>query len=220
MKKVFFGIILLLAYYPSISQSKKTFVGFTPLVNKTIKGIGIGLSLNGTSKTIDYSVIKGLNIEIIGLGIILPIVPSSPIHTKSEEFYADKQSLDSVIRTYDSSTYKIKGISISPGGVAGSNINIDGLNLSGLNTLVGKMNGVSTALMINYSGVVNGISIGFINETLKTHGLQLGFFNTTTQLKGLQIGFFNYAQHLKGFQIGLWNKNPKRKLPFVNWNFE
>jgi hypothetical protein len=27
------------------------------------------------------------------------------------------------------------------------------------------------------------------------------------------------AWHLKGAQIGLWNKNQKRSLPFINWNF-
>jgi hypothetical protein len=44
--------------------------------------------------------------------------------------------------------------------------------------------------------------------------------NTTENLFGLQIGLYNTSENLFGLQIGIWIVNQKRKLPFINWNFE
>jgi hypothetical protein len=38
--------------------------------------------------------------------------------------------------------------------------------------------------------------------------------------RGVQIALFNSSMNFKGIQIGLWNKNQKRSLPFINWNFK
>lgn len=222
MKKHLTAIMILLLCYSSFGQSKKFKIAFTPAKNKTVNGIGIGIFMNGVfgDTKVDSSKINGLSIEIIGVGVGLPLAPSSPIYTESEEFYLNDDNLASAIRAYDKSVFTVNGLSISPGGLAGHDINMSGFNISGLNTLTGKMNGVSVSILFNLSGVVNGISIGSLNETMKTHGLQIGFINHTTQLKGIQLGLFNKTIHLKGFQIGLWNKNNKRGLPIINWDFD
>jgi hypothetical protein len=36
---------------------------------------------------------------------------------------------------------------------------------------------------------------------------------------GMQLGILNLAEELRGFQIGLWNRNARRALPFINWQF-
>ena len=151
--------------------------------------------------------INGISFEIIGLGLLLPIVPSSLIYDEDEEFYKDKNNMDSLVNSYSFPKYLINGLAISPGGVAGYDLYLNGVNLSGLNTLTGKMNGVSLCLMFNISGVVNGVSIG-------------GIGNNSIQTKGLQIGVFNKTKRLRGFQMGLWNVNNKRSLPLINWNFK
>jgi hypothetical protein len=68
-----------------------------------------------------------------------------------------------------------------------------------------KVNGVSINLLWNLYKEINGVSIGFVNQTATTRGLQIGVVNRTNKLKGIQLG--------------LWNKNEKRALPFINWNF-
>jgi len=69
-----------------------------------------------------------------------------------------------------------------------------------------KINGISFAPLQNRNRVVNGLSIAVLS-------------NNDIRCRGVQIGLFNTCSDLKGFQIGLWNKNIKRSLPIINWNF-
>jgi len=183
----------------------KSIVGFLPAINSRINGLALGLaieSLNDNDTSLTF--VNGISIEIIGFGILLPLSPSSPVYLEKESFYEDDYNLDSIVNSYDSTNYKVNGLSISTFGIVGHDLKINGLNLSGFCTLTGKMNGLSVSLLINASDVVNGISLGLIN--------------TTIQSKGLQIGLYNQTKRLKGFQIGLWNVNEKRSLPLINWN--
>jgi len=183
----------------------KSVVGFIPAINSRINGLALGLaieSLNDNDTSLTF--VNGISIEIIGFGILLPLSPSSPVYLEKESFYEDDYNLDSIVNSYDSTNYKVNGLSISTFGIVGHDLKINGLNLSGFCTLTGKMNGLSVSLLINASDVVNGISLGLIN--------------TTIQSKGLQIGLYNQTKRLKGFQIGLWNVNEKRSLPLINWN--
>lgn len=194
-----------------------------PALNTKINGVGIGLIINSFKATDDRKLttqVNGVSIEIIGSGLFLPLVGSDPVYTEPDSIYNNIPLVDSIAKTYDFAQYKINGLAVSAGGVGGYNISIDDVNLSILNTLTSKINGLSFAAMFNMSGVTNGVSIAILsNQTLKTNGLQIGLFNKTTILKGLQIGLFNQSKHLKGLQIGLWNNNGKRKLPILNWNF-
>lgn len=187
----------------------RSIVWVIPSVNTRINGLAGGLMINSfkDNHTGLTTEINGLNFEFIGIGFLLPIVPSSPIYSESDSFKDDIKNMDSLINSYNYSKYCINGVSISAGGIGGHDININGLNISGINTLTGMMNGFSACILINISGVVNGVSIG-------------GLVNNTIQSKGLQIGLFNKTTRLRGFQVGLWNENEKRCLPIINWNFK
>ncbi len=180
-----------------------------PVVDTRINGLAGGLIINSLKDTdsVLTTEINGLGIELIGVGFFLPLAPSSPIYSESDDFYLNDENLASIVNSYNYAKYRINGISISGGGIGGHDININGLNLSGINTLTGKMNGLSVCILINISGVVNGVSIG-------------GLVNNSIQSKGLQIGLFNKTTRLRGIQIGLWNQNEKRSLPMINWNFK
>ena len=209
------GVILLVflgsisSAYGQINKERNIF-WYIPSPDTRINGIAIGPMIQSLELDFDTNlntVVNGISFEIIGLGLLLPIAPSSPIYDEDDEFYKDKNNLDSLVKSYSHPKYLINGLAISPGGVAGYDVYVNGLNLSGLNTFTGKMNGVSLCLMFNISGVVNGVSIG-------------GIGNNSIQTKGLQIGVFNKTKRLRGFQIGLWNVNNKRSLPLINWNFK
>ena len=62
----------------------------------------------------------------------------------------------------------------------------------------------------------NGLSIGFVNESMNLKGIQFGIYNSANTVKGIQIGIFNISKK-NGFQIGIWNVNNKRSMPFINW---
>ncbi|WP_337043797.1 hypothetical protein [Emticicia sp. 17c] len=218
MKKLPVAILCLLAFNGAIAQTKKFTVSLLPAINKEINGIAVGLAVN-SSHDVKFSRINGLCIELPGIGIILPLVPSDPIFEEKDEFYLDPIKLDSAIKAFDKSVYKIHGVVVSPGGIAGHDVSVSGVNLSGANTFTAKLNGFSIAILLNLNGVVNGVSIGVLNETMQTRGIQLGVFSVSKKIRGLQMGLFTKTLKLKGIQIGLWNINEKRKFPFFNWNF-
>jgi hypothetical protein len=68
------------------------------------------------------------------------------------------------------------------------------------------INGISFSPTLNKHDIVNGLSIAVLS-------------NNDRHCKGVQVGLFNTCTDLRGFQIGLWNKNTKRSLPIINWNF-
>lgn len=205
-------LILTMAFNHAFGQNltTKNVFSFTPKLNTQINGVGLGLLINSLEYDSDTltTEINGLNIELIGVGLFLPLIPTDPLIpngiTKRE---LKGRVLDSLILDLNNPRpYQINGISISLGGLGGHEIKMDGLNISGINTYTSSMNGVSIALFMNYNGQLKGLSIGLLNRTLKT--------------KGIQIGLTNRTEKLKGIQIGLWNKNEKRGLPFINWNFK
>ena len=212
MKRLIFIILIILTAKVNGQIIKnRPILWFIPSLDTRINGVGAGLFINSLKEINSDSVlsteINGLAVELIGVGFLLPLVPSNPIYFEADDFYQNDEKVDSVVKSYDLINYRINGISISGGGIGGHDINVNGLNLSGLNTLTGKTNGFSVCILINISGVVNGVSIG-------------GLINNSIQTKGLQIGLFNKTTRLRGFQIGLWNRNEKRNLPIINWNFK
>ena len=188
-------------------EKTKLFV-ITPELNTKVNGIGIGLMINSLKFEGDTTTtrINGLNVELVGIGFFAPLAPSNPLIPDDVKIEQIAPILDSlIIEAKQPKPYKINGLNISLGGLAGHEIQLDGLNISGIATLTSKTNGVSIAILMNLNKVMHGISAGFINQCLEH--------------KGLQIGVFNQSEKTKGIQIGLWNKNEKRSLPLINWNF-
>ena len=210
MKKLLFAILILINIQAfGQLDRKRPVLWFIPSIDTEINGIGAGLIINSMKDT-DSSLttqVNGLSLELIGVGFFLPLAPSSPIYESNDDSFYTTEVVDSIVQSYNYVKYKVNGISISPGGTGGHDIQINGINFSGINTLTGKTNGLSACILINVNGVVNGISVG-------------GLVNNTIQSKGLQIGLFNVTKNLKGFQIGLWNRNEKRSFPIINWDFE
>lgn len=210
IKKTWFIILLLSIVYGLNGQNiekTKLFV-ITPELNTKVNGIGIGLMINSLKFESDTTttIINGLNVELVGVGFFAPLAPSNPLIPYDLKIEQIAPILDSlIIEATQPKPYKINGLNISLGGLAGHEIQLDGLNISGIATLTSKTNGVSIAILMNLNKVMHGISAGFINQCLEH--------------KGLQIGFFNQSEKTKGIQIGLWNKNEKRSLPLINWNF-
>lgn len=210
IKKTWF-IILLLSIVLGLNgqniEKTKLFV-ITPELNTKVNGIGIGLMINSLKFEGDTTTtrINGLNVELVGVGFFAPLAPSNPLIPDDVKIEQIAPILDSlIIEATQPKPYKINGLNISLGGLAGHEIQLDGLNISGIATLTSKTNGVSIAILMNLNKVMHGISAGFINQCLEH--------------KGLQIGVFNQSEKTKGIQIGLWNKNEKRSLPLINWNF-
>ncbi len=162
---------LLIIYQDTIAQNLKETSGgwYIPAYNTKINGVAGGLIINGLKEHNDSTVttiVNGLSFELLGLGLILPIAPSSPIYTEADSVYNSEIFVDSVVRTFDNPKYIINGLSISTGGVAGYNVEINGVNLSGLNTLTSKMTGFSGCIMFKINGVVNGLSIAGMTNTV------------------------------------------------------
>lgn len=82
----------------------------------------------------------------------------------------------------------------------------NGVAISGLSSLGGKMNGLALNPILAKYVHLNGISFALFNQSFEVKGVQFGLVNRTTDLRG--------------FQFGLWNVNKKRRLPFINWSFK
>lgn len=180
-------------------------ISFIPQSNVKIKGLAIG-PFQFSHNEEDKLEISGVGLELVGLGLFVPLVGSHPLRPYYEDRKDYNIALGSLIK--DAKTdinVLVKGVSLSLSGTAGGGHRIQGVNISGLNTLTSYSSGVAIAPMFCLHKVMHGVSVGAINDAVEH--------------KGLQIGLFNNSDRTRGFQIGLWNKNEKRSLPFINWNF-
>jgi len=84
---------------------------------------------------------------------------------------------------------------------------VNGLDINITGSLESKTNGLTISLVMNKHYISNGLTFALIG-------------NHDTKCNGVQIGLINSAVDLKGLQIGLWNKNQKRNMPIINWNFK
>ncbi|MBI3519761.1 MAG: hypothetical protein HY062_10445 [Bacteroidetes bacterium] len=191
----------------------------------TIQGLSVGFN---QSFNIQQVKVNGINIELFGLGIIAPLMPQSPVCGDSCTLKSEFQS--------DTVAMQINGINISPlGSICDCNIN--GVNINGMASNANITNGLSMTIFANFAQIANGIQFAFIgNDSAfmngvqcsfyinvsrsSSRGVQIALFNDATIHNGLQIGAKNSSEYLHGIQLGLWNKNQKRSLPFINWNFK
>jgi hypothetical protein len=222
MKKIIYIITLFIlsvtSTYGQTARKSRFPVGNFHQINTNISGLSVGLYSLGDDERNTHT--NGIKLEIIGLGIILPLVPKDPL-------------TDANFATEDFSE-QINGMSISGTGTV-CNCLINGISLGTISQLVTKINGFSGALMFNLAVEHNGLQLGAMNAATKMRGVQLslfgssaseamglqfGAFNSMKKGRGLQIGLFNDASHFKGIQLGLYNKNQRRTTPFINWNFK
>ena len=177
---------------------------FTPCKVENINGLAFGVFSENIKNDHYYEkdslTINGLNLEVNPFSIMSMLMYPAFIgpYPDSIEFYHEILKKD--IET------KINGININPINTINES-EINGLNITGLITLVDEINGFSFSGISAFSYSLKGIGIA-------------GIYNRATIAKGLQIGLVNKSVNSKGIQIGLWNTNGKRSLPFINWQFK
>lgn len=213
MKKIQ-GIIFLFLTFSSFSYcqeiKKKNYFPIWTYHKENININGISIGLGSFGDKIMNTNTNGIKIELIGLGIAMPLIPRSPI--------ADNDSTYVKIAKGPISE-KINGISISAAGTACNCIN-NGLNFGLIGNLNFQVNGITASGVMNLTQKLNGIQLSAFNESYYMNGIQVGLTNHAGRASGIQIGIYNKAKHLKGIQIGFWNENEKQKFPIINWNFK
>jgi hypothetical protein len=212
MKQTILSTVIFLSLtFNMFGQNKKK--NFYPLwtfhdENVNIHGISLGFfSWNNNSRN---TTTNGVKIEFIGAGILIPLIPQSPIVNSDSAFLSLRDTPLSE---------SINGISLSGTGTWCDCLT-NGVSIGLIGQINYQINGVSASNSVNFAQRHNGLQVAMQNEAYYLNGVQLGLFNYSAKTKGLQIGFFNRSKQLKGFQVGIWNVNPKRKLPLINWNFK
>lgn len=222
MKSALSILTLILSLTSSFGQGKIRLPIWTFNTTDTrIYGLSLGYTTNGKIKNVTSN---GLRFELIGWGILLPLIGSSPL--------ADNDSLHNAVMRLPYAE-RINGINLSPLGV-GCDCKVNGLNIYGVGSIIRQVNGVSISIVMNFAEIQNGIQGSiFFNSTCNLKGVQFAFIgnsnrgivkglqisalNETRELIGLQIGLYNKTTKIKGVQIGLWNVNEKRKRPLFNF---
>jgi hypothetical protein len=228
MKKSIIIFALFLSAINCHAQNRK----FRPLLwtthsqNTDIAGISIGALPKGIFKDTTLTRTFGIRIEAPGLGLLFPLIPKSPI-SQSLEAYEGKMNYKPNEVVYginisSGSTYEteVHGISLA---LIGQYLHkINGITITGLGNITERYNGITISGIGNDSFKTNGMAVAFIaNSSQYFNGIQISAQNfIETKGTGLQIGIFNKATNFKGIQLGLWNKNDKRSLPLINWNFK
>ncbi|UYQ91387.1 hypothetical protein MKQ68_14935 [Chitinophaga horti] len=177
---------------------------YTPAKVEEINGLAIGLEAkNIKNKKYDLRdslVVRGINVEVPPLG--LAVMPFAMVRMFTGVFNRRDTGHIANIQL-GKWTQKIYGINISACNMDEER-QINGLNIAGM-TFGTRMNGISFGTLMNASDIQNGLMIAVVNRATKSRGIQAGLFNVSGDLRGLQFG--------------LWNKNSKRSLPFINWQF-
>lgn len=188
-----------------------------------INGLSVGILTYNDKPMLTNT--NGIKFELIGMGIIFPLIPRSPIVENDSSFVKLKlEPLSERINGFNLSTTGTSCHCLTNGVNAGLigqiNYQVNGISVSVVGILNQKHNGIM-ASWFNEAYYINGLQVGLTNLGQKAKGLQIGILNNKSKdLKGVQISLFNKADKLRGIQVGLWNVNDKRKLPFINWNFK
>ncbi|MFY0629945.1 MAG: hypothetical protein JXR05_06150 [Flavobacteriaceae bacterium] len=228
MKKLIIALILFTISLSVSSQDQKLrpILWTTHSQNTDIVGVSVGIFPKEIFRDTTLTRTFGVRIEAPGLGLFFPLIPRSPI-SRSLEAYENAMN-----NTPNEIVY---GINISSG--SNYQTEIHGVSLALIGQYIHKINGITIAGLGNITERYNGITIsGLENDSFKTNGMAVSlvanssqYFNGVqvsaqnfikTKGTGIQIGIYNEATNFKGIQLGLWNKNDKRILPFINWNFK
>lgn len=180
------------------------------LHQKNINVYGVGVALFSGFDEEDRNVqTNGIRLEAFGMGILVPLIPKSPVSETEEEFAKSMSVVPSE---------RINGFNISPFGTVCDCVT-NGISTGLIGQIGRTVNGISASVMMNFAERHNGIQMAMFNESYAMGGIQLGLSNSGVRARGLQIGLVNHSKDLRGLQVGLWNVNQKRKMPILNWSF-
>ncbi|MGG8495495.1 LA_2272 family surface repeat-containing protein [Tenacibaculum sp. TC6] len=237
-------LFLSLSFGVIIAQQRKlrTPLWTTHSKNTDIVGISFGILpktvFNDSTLTRTY----GIRLEIPGLGVLLPLIPKSPLSTSDEEHENELNFEPSEIvygvNLSSGSTSEILVNGVSGAFIGQHFIKMNGIAISGIGNIIEKQNGAALSILGNNCYTINGISGGILgNYAKKLNGVQLGAFNLASLAKGVQIGIqnnntkkpfsirgtqlgvLNYASDVHGIQIGLFNSSSSLKgIQIGLWN--
>ncbi len=176
-------------------------IAFIPSNVDKVNGLAIGVWPQNLKSDSAYLKVNGVTVQVnlilLCFGYIRGAFTIKEID--SFEYYTFQ-------RTSPFDRSNMDGVVLNIPGHLQYNTTIRGISLSALTFCTGEIHGVSISGLTNCSYVVKGVSI-------------CGGYNSGNKVRGIQIGLVNRATNLHGVQIGLWNKNGRRSLPFINWQF-
>jgi len=215
IKRTFVSILFFVLTICSYGQNENRFPIWTfHEENVNIHGISVGLWSTIISERNTNT--NGIRLEVIGLGILVPMIPDFPTFEEQRSERINGLNLSALGTVCDCLT---NGLSIGAGGQI--NYQVNGISATIFGNVTQKHNGIMVALFANWSDTMNGLQLGVINNNnSEANGVQIGAANDSEKMGGLQIGLFNKSKSFRGIQIGIWNVNQKRKLPLINWNFK
>lgn len=219
------AFLIMSTYLMSQNQKLRPILWTTHSKNTDVLGMSIGILPKEVFKDTTLTRTFGIRLEAPGIGLLFPLIPYSPISQDIESFNHKMNNKPNEI---------VFGLNISSGST--NQTEIHGVSLALVGQYLYKINGITLAGFGNITERYNGITIsGIGNDSFKTNGIAASFITNSSQhfngiqisaqnyIKakgtGIQIGLSNKAKNFKGIQIGLWNKNNKRSLPIINWNF-
>jgi hypothetical protein len=201
-------IFLLILTINGFAQKKKNYLPIWSYHQKNVNIYGLSVGIGSFFEPVNTNS-YGVKIELIGAGILAPLIGSSPTITSD--------SLQNIEMSKPRDEY-IYGLNLSAAGSV-CDCQINGVSVGLIGHIDTQVNGLSGALIMNYSQIHNGLQAAMFTETYKMTGVQIGLRNNAYKSWGVQIGLFNDSEEMYGLQLGLWNVNQKRKLPLINWNF-
>ena len=227
--KVLLLICAVFVSFLGLAQPRKFRAPLWTTHDANVDIVGASIGFIPRDFTSDTSLIRtyGVRIEAFPLSFIYFMSPKSPLSSSNTAYFDNLKGNASQL---------INGVNIATGSFEAVDVNgisttifmhysrkHNGIALAGITNTIERGNG----LMIAYGGNEvyhgNGIMVGtlFGNSTNTFNGLQISAANFISEKgSGLQIGIFNSATNFRGLQLGLWNKNSKRSLPILNWQFK
>ncbi|EOR96536.1 hypothetical protein ADIARSV_0265 [Arcticibacter svalbardensis MN12-7] len=118
---------------------------------------------------------NGIRLEAIGMGVIIPLLPSSPISESEEQFKATMST---------SPSEKINGFNLSSAGTI-CDCTTNGVSAGAIGQISRQVNGVSVSFVMNMAEKHNGIQLAMVNESFAMNGIQLGISNQAHRARGL-----------------------------------
>ena len=189
---------LILAWMPEID----------PTNDAVVTGVALGVANNLGDR--DRTVVNGINAEIMGLGILFPLSPYDP----GRDYY--RLPIDSPSIRQDMPV--VYGIDISPGGTFFRG-DVLGISVCGMASGKNRVTGIALHGIYSFTEDMTGLQVSAWSANHRMSGIQIGIWNRSARLRGVQVGLINQSLQAKGLQLGLWNRNGRRGLPIINWDF-
>ncbi|MCT2407798.1 hypothetical protein NZD88_09635 [Chryseobacterium antibioticum] len=183
-------------------SGKPKFIAFSPSkATKNVNGMLIKY-YDEIDQEIQPKKVNGVGLGFNGLGIFFPVL-----------FLVNITSINN---------WGINDIGSEP--LPDKMNTINGMQLSIVNMEPTVTNGLELSLSSNISApsVINGVAVSpLYNFHHTTKGVAVSTFaNVSQKCRGIQVALINVCKDSRGIQIGFWNKNEKRKMPLINWNFK